>query len=122
MDLLIKHDQTIIDNENSVGETAAMFAAVEGHTEALEMLLEKGAKLWVRSQCNSVEKRRTCLDWAVVNKQAETAKAILKKKDWEEVGFFNCSNFQCISNGSLDLELTTTEVTCIKQIYDRSFI
>ena len=85
--LLIQNNPTIINYENRVGETAAMFAAVNGQTTILEVLLNNNAKLWAESHCNSVEKRKTCLDWAVMNRKPDTAKAILKHDNWKEVGF-----------------------------------
>lgn len=68
-----------------MGETPAMFAAVNGKTETLKMLIMNDASLWAQSDCVSVEKRKTCLDWAVMNKREDTVKAILKHEDWKEV-------------------------------------
>jgi ankyrin repeat protein len=56
-----------------------MFAAYNGHAEVLEILLDSNANI-------CVEKRLTCLDLAVQNTQPDTAKAILKRPNWKEVG------------------------------------
>ncbi len=96
--LLIQNNPTIINNENRVGETAAMFAAVNGQTKMLEVLLNNNANLWAESHGHSVEKRKTCLDWAVMNRKPETVKAILKHDNWKEVGFFFAELFTIISS------------------------
>jgi ankyrin repeat protein len=90
---LIENNQTIINNENLAGETPAMFAALNGQTEMLEMLLDHGAKLWANSHDSSEkeEERKTCLDWAVENRRASTAKAILRRDNWKEV---SCVDFK----------------------------
>ena len=79
---------SILNLENRVGETAAMFAAVEGHTEILQLLLKSGARLWGSS--NGSERSNTCLDWAVDSKKSKTGAAILEEKDWKEVGMLKC--------------------------------
>ena len=89
VELLIQHDQTVINSENRVGETPAMFAAVSGQTETLEILLAKNAKLWAETHCRSAGERKTCLDWAVLGGKPETVKAIfsiLEHDTWMEVG------------------------------------
>ena len=86
--LLIKDNPTIVNHENRVRETPAMFAAVNGQTEMLKILLNNNAKLWADSHDNydnNEEKRKTCLDWAVINKKADTAKAILERDNWKDV-------------------------------------
>lgn len=82
---MLRHDPTVIHSENRVGETPAMFAAVCGQTETLKFLLQNNAKLWAQSHCLSVEKRKTCLDWAVLNGKAETVKAVLEEDNWIQV-------------------------------------
>jgi hypothetical protein len=76
----------MVNHENRVGETAAMFAALNGQTEVLKILFNNKAKLWAESHGSSVEKRKTCLDWAVENNKPDTAKAILEHTNWKEVG------------------------------------
>ena len=83
---MIKNDPAIVNIENRVGETAAMFAALNDQTKMLQMLLDKNAKLWAESHESGDEKGKTCLDWAVENNKPDTAKAILERTDWKEVG------------------------------------
>ena len=85
IECLIRNDRTAIDAENLVGETPVMFAAAEGNKQALNFLLENGASLWGGSHCDSVEKRKTCLDWAVLAEHSDIAKSILDRKNWREV-------------------------------------
>ena len=81
---LLKVDKSIIHNENRVGETAAMFAAVMGKTEVLQLLLKNKAQLWARK--NDLDNcRRTCLDWAVANRHSAAAFVILDHDCWKEV-------------------------------------
>ncbi|CAB4020012.1 transient receptor potential cation channel subfamily A member 1-like, partial [Paramuricea clavata] len=82
--LLIRNQPAIVKHENRVGETAAMFAALGGQTEVLKILFDNKAKLWAESHGSSVEKRKTCLDWAVENNKPDTAKAILEHTNWKE--------------------------------------
>ncbi len=93
--LLIENNPTIVNHENRVGETPVMFAALNGQTETLKLLLNNNANLWANSHGNSVEKRKTCLDWAVINKRTDTVKAILERDNWKEVGSSALSYSRC---------------------------
>ena len=81
---LLQYFPNFVNHENRVGETPAMFAAVDGRTETLQLLLKFKARLQVHS--NSVKNQRTCLEWAVINKMSNTASIILNHNDWKAVG------------------------------------
>lgn len=83
VECLLKNNRSVITLENVVGETAAMFAAVEGHTKVLQHLFKYDVQLW--SSSTSFKKQKTCLDWAVLCKKSDTAAAILDYGDWKEV-------------------------------------
>ena len=91
---LLGKDKTIVDSENVTGETPAMFAAINNQQETLKLLLDNNAKLYARSHDDNIEKKKTCLDWAVENRQPDTVRVILEYKDgqkWKEVRVIECS-------------------------------
>ncbi|XP_028402640.1 transient receptor potential cation channel subfamily A member 1-like [Dendronephthya gigantea] len=64
-----------------------MFAALNNQKETLELLLSRNAQLFAPSHADSIEKKKTCLDWAVENRRPDIVRVILtydQGRKWEE--------------------------------------
>lgn len=75
--VLLKQPQLQLDQANAAGETALMMGALKGHTDWVQQLLDRGAR--VDGLAGKGDKAWTALHYACTGPQAATVKVLLAR-------------------------------------------